>query len=153
MKVREESLILQNVITVEEIIQHEEWFKPVLGLQRNLVNEDIYYTSPVVFKIEEIDNEPNFGKYTYYIGLNTPVELAEDAGFEQQDVVQIGPAIWVRCAEIDELDEAYELLENYAKERGWELEPAFYHVTFDLFDDVIMDVYAVVKGTDIESWS
>ena len=57
MKVREESLILQNVITVEEIIQHEEWFKPVLGLQRNLVNEDIYYTSPVVFKIEEIDNE------------------------------------------------------------------------------------------------
>lgn len=152
MKVREESLILQNVISIEEIIPHEEWFKPVLGLRRNLVNEDIYYTSPVVFKIEKLEDEPNFGKYTYYIGLNTLVEIEEDADFKQLDFLEIGPAIWVRCAEIDELDEAYDLLEKYAKERGWELESAFYHVAFDLFDDVIMDVYAVVKGADLKSW-
>lgn len=153
MKVREESLIVQNVICVEELIPHEEWFKPILGLRRNLVNEDIYYTSPVIFKIEEMENEPSFGKYTYYVGLNSMVEVEDDADFKQLDFLEIGPAIWVRCAEIDELDNAYELLEEYANERGWELEPAYYHVSFDLFDDVIMDVYAIVKGADIESWS
>ena len=53
MIVREDSLILKNVICIEEIIPHEEWFKPLLSLRRNLANEDIYNTSPVVFKAEE----------------------------------------------------------------------------------------------------
>lgn len=148
MIVREESLILENVICVEEIIPHEEWFKPVLGLRRNLVNGDIYYTSPVVFKIEELENEPAFGKYTYYIGINTEVEVAEDAEFSQLDLLEIYPAIYVRCAEIEEVDEAYQLLRDHAEENNLEIEDSFYHVCFDAFDGVIMDIYARIKGAD-----
>lgn len=74
MKVREESLIMQNVICVEEILPHKEWYKPVIGLRTNLVSEGIYHTSPVVFQVEELENEPNFGRYTYYISINTLVE-------------------------------------------------------------------------------
>lgn len=150
MKVREESLVLQNVICVEEVIPHDEWYKPVIGLRTNLVSHDIYHTSPVVFKVEEFEDEPNFGKYSYYISINTFVE--EKEFFTQQDTLEIGPAIWVRCADVDELDDAYELLEIYAKERHWKLEYPFYHVVFDVFDDVIIDVYAVVKGVDVDSW-
>lgn len=150
MKVREESLILQNVICVEEIISHDEWYKPVIGLRTNLVSHNLYHTSPIVFKVEEFEDEPNFGKYSYYISINTLVE--EEEFFTQQDTLEIGPAIWVRCAEVEELDDAYELLESYAKERDWELEQPFYHVVFDVFDDVIMDVYAIVKGADVDSW-
>ena len=146
MIVREDSLILKNVICVEEIIPHEDWFKPALSLRRNLVNEDIYYTSPVVFKAEEMENEPAFGKYTYYIGINTEVEVAEDAAFRQLDFLEIYPAIYVRCAEIEELDKAYELLRKHAEKNDLEIEESFYHVCFDIFDGVIMDIYARIKG-------
>ncbi|KYC97190.1 DUF5085 family protein [Heyndrickxia sporothermodurans] len=145
MIVREESLVIRNVVTVEEVIPHDEWFLPALGLRRNLVNEDIYYTSPVVFKVEEMKNEPSFGKYTYYIGLNTEVEVGEDANFKQLEYLEITPAIYVRCPEVDELEEAYELLRHYAKENGLEIDESFYHVCFDAFDNVIMDIYAQVK--------
>ncbi len=145
MIVREESLVIRNVICVEEIIPHEEWYLPALSLRRNLVNKDIYYTSPVIFKAEEIKNEPAFGKYSYYIGLNTEVEVGDDADFKQLEYLEISPAIYVRCAEIEELEEAYGLLRNYAKEKNLIIEEPFYHVCFDAFDNVIMDIYAQVK--------
>ncbi|MGG0656632.1 DUF5085 family protein [Rummeliibacillus pycnus] len=145
MIVREESLVIQNVICVEEIIPHEEWYLPALSLRRNLVNKDIYYTSPVVFKAEEMKNEPAFGKYTYYIGLNAAVEVSDDAEFKQLEFLEITPAIYVRCAEVDELEEAYKLLRNYAGENDLVIEESFYHVCFDAFDRVIMDIYAQVK--------
>ena len=65
MIVREEALVIQNTICVEEIIPHEEWFKPVFSLRRNLGNSEVYTTSPVVFTIKKMGNEPAFGKYTY----------------------------------------------------------------------------------------
>ncbi|MBO2534969.1 DUF5085 family protein [Rummeliibacillus suwonensis] len=145
MIVREESLVIRNVICVEEIIPHEEWYLPALSLRRNLVNKDIYYTSLVVFKAEEMKNEPAFGKYSYYIGLNTEVEVDDDAEFKQLEYLEISPAIYVRCAEIDELEEAYALLRNYAQENDFMIEEPFYHVCFDAFDRVIMDIYARVK--------
>ncbi|WP_026677551.1 DUF5085 family protein [Fictibacillus gelatini] len=145
MIVREESLVLQNVICVEEVIPHEEWFIPALSLRQNLVNEEIYYTSPVVFKVEEMENEPLFGKYTYYISLNTEVEVKENASFKQLEYLELSPAINVRCPEVDELEEAYELLRNYASKNGFQIEEPFYHVCFDAFDRVIMDIYAIVK--------
>ena len=146
MIVREDSLIIKNVICVEEVIPHEEWFRPALSLRRNLVNEDIYYTSPVVFKVEEIEDDPGLGKYTYYIGLNEEVEVEEDAFFVQLDYLEIFPAIYVRCAEIEELDDAYALLKKHASENDLEIEDSYYHVCFDVFDDVVMDVYARIKG-------
>ena len=152
MIVREGSLIIQNVICVNEVIPHEDWFKPILGLRHNLVNEDIYYTSPVIFKMKDQEDNPNYGTYTYYIGLNSEVDIPKDAFFEQVDVLEIGPAIYVRCSETEELEEAYALLENYAKEKEWKLDHSFYHVTFDLFDDVIIDIYAKVEAGDNTPW-
>lgn len=153
MIVREGSLVMQHVIRYESITPHKDWYLPILGLRANLVNEDIYYTSPVVFKIEEIEGREDLGKYTYFIALNTQVEVPETSHFEQEEFLAIGPAIYVRCSETEEVDDAYELLEGYAKEKDWELDPVYYHVSFDLFDDVIIDIYAVVKGADVETWS
>lgn len=145
MIVKEESLVIRNVICVEEVIPHEEWFLPALSLRRNLVNEDIYYTSPVIFKAEEMKDEPSFGKYTYYIGLNEEVEVEEGLDFKQLEFLEINPAIYVRCAELEELEEAHSLLKEYGEKNGLQLEESFYHVCFDAFDSVIMDIYAVVK--------
>lgn len=153
MIVREGSLVIQNVICVEEVIPHEDWFKPILGLRRNLVNEDIYYTSPVIFKVEDDEKDKDYGKYTYYVGLNSEVEVPKDASFKQVEVLAIGPAIYVRCSETEEIDEAYALLEEYAKAKNWKLDPSYYHVSFDLFDDVIIDIYAKVEAGDTEAWS
>lgn len=52
MIVREGSLVTKNVLIVEEIIEHVEWYKPVLALRNNLVSENIYYRSPVIFTVE-----------------------------------------------------------------------------------------------------
>ncbi|KGT37384.1 MAG: DUF5085 family protein [Weizmannia coagulans] len=145
MIVRESSLVIQNVICVEEVIPHDEWYVPALSLRMNLVNEDIYYTSPVIFTIEEMENEPSFGKYTYYIGLNGQVEVPEDAFYKQLDYMEIMPAIYVRCPEVDEIEDAYMLLRGYAVRNGLEIKEPFYHVCLDVFDDVMMDIYARVK--------
>jgi|SRR5699024_4608203 len=153
MIVRESALVIQNVVCVEEVIPHEDWFKPVLGLRRNLVNEDIYYTSPVIFKIEEDENNADYGKYTYYVGINSEVEEPEGAFFTFEELFMIGPAIYVRCSETEEINDAYALLEKYAEERDWKLNPTYYHVSFDLFDDVIIDIYAEIEEGDLESWS
>lgn len=152
MIVREGSLIIQNVICVEEVISHADWYIPVLALRRNLVNEDIYYTSPVMFQVEEVEGNAELGKYTYYVGLNTEVEIPEDAAFKQIETLEVGPAIYVRCSEEEELDEAYELLEQYAQKKQWKLDPTFFHVSFDLFDDMIMDIYARVEEGGLSSW-
>ncbi|MEZ0119552.1 DUF5085 family protein [Heyndrickxia faecalis] len=145
MIVHESSLVIQNVICVEEVISHDEWYVPVLSLRANLVNEEIYYTSPVIFTIEEMENEPSFGKYTYYLGINGQVEIPENAFYKQLDYLEITPAIYVRCPEVEEIEDAYMLLEGYAARNGLEIEKPFYHVCLDVFDDVMMDIYAKVK--------
>ncbi|WP_172372749.1 hypothetical protein [Sporosarcina jiandibaonis] len=73
MVVREEALVIQNAICVEEIIPHEDWFKHAFSLRSNIGNQEVYSTSLVIFTVEEMANEPAFGKYTYYMGLNTMV--------------------------------------------------------------------------------
>lgn len=153
MIVKEGSLIIQNAVRVEEVIPHEEWFKPVLALRRYLVNEEIYYKSPVIFTVEDQEDDKQIGKYTYYIGLNMEIEIPGESDFTQEELLMVGPAIYVRCAEIEEIDKAYELLEEYAEDREWKLDPSFYHVTFDVFDEVVLDVYAKVEDGEGIEWS
>lgn len=137
----------------QETIPHSEWDKPALLLRKYLVSEDIYYNSPVIFTIEEQDVSKEVGTYTYYIGLNTELVLPEDSPFRQEELLTVGPAIYVRCTETEEIDEAYKLLVQYAESRDWKLEPTYYHVAFDVFDELIIDIYAKVKDGENIEWS
>lgn len=145
MQVSEEFLLATNLVYVEEVIPHADWFKPALNLRRELIKEEVYYTNPVIFTVEDIVDKPTHGKYTYYIELD-PV-MGEDpvVNFMQEDILAVIPALYVRCTEIDELEEAYELLRGHAKEKEIELEGPFYHVCFDAFDSPIMDIFIAIK--------
>lgn len=145
MIVREEALVIQNVICVEEIIPHEDWFKPAFSLRSNIGNAEVYSTSPVIFTVDEMENEPAFGRYTYYMGLNAMVEVEEEAEFKQLEMLEIPSALSVRCGKIEELDQAYELLRNYAEQNNMEVEKRFYHVCFHLYMELIIDIYAPVR--------
>lgn len=146
MIVREEALVIQNAICVEEIIPHEEWFKPAFSLRSNIGNQEVYSTSPVVFTVEKMDNEPAFGKYTYYMGLNTMVEVDEFADFKQLETLAIPAALSIRCGETSEMDKAYQLLRDYATKKNIEIDSTFYHVCFHLYKEIIIDIYAPIKG-------
>ncbi|QUW20799.1 hypothetical protein JSQ81_13345 [Sporosarcina sp. Marseille-Q4063] len=144
MIVREKALVIQNAICVEEIIPHEDWFKPAFSLRSNVGNQEVYSTSPVIFTVEEMDNEPAFGKYTYYLGLNTMVEVDEVDDFKQLETLSIPAALSIRCGETGELSKAYELLWDYAEKNSIEIDSTFYHVCFHLYKEIIIDVYAPV---------
>lgn len=144
MIVREEALVIQNAIYVEEIIPHEDWFKPAFSLRSNIGNQEVYSTSPVIFTVEEMASEPAFGKYTYYMGLNTMVEVDEADDFNQLETLVIPAALSIRCGETGELNEAYGLLRDYAEKNNIEIDSTFYHVCFHLYKEIIIDVYAPV---------
>lgn len=144
MIVREEALVIPNAIYVEEIIPHEEWFKPAFSLRSKIGNREVYSTSPVIFTVEEIANEPAIGKYTYYMGLNTMVDVDEVDDFKQLETLSIPAALSIRCGETDELKEAYGLLKDYAEKNKLEIDGTFYHVCFHLYKAIIIDVFAPV---------
>src|SRR5690625_2085204 len=105
-----------------------------------------------MFQVEEVEGKAELRKYKKYVGINTEVEITEGAAIKQIETLEVGPAIYGRCSEEEELDEAYELLEQYAKKKRWKLDPTFFHVSFDLFDDMIMDIYARVEEGGLSSW-
>ena len=144
MVVREEALVIQNAICVEEIIPHEDWFKPAFRLRSNVGNQEVYSTSPVIFTVEEMANKPAIGKYTYYMGLNTMVDVDEADDFKQLETLSIPAAISIRCGETDELKEAYGSLKDYAEKNNIEIDNTFYHACFHLYKEIIIDVYAPV---------
>ncbi|QUW20801.1 DUF5085 family protein [Sporosarcina sp. Marseille-Q4063] len=145
MQVREEPLIATNLVVAEEVIPHADWFKPALNLRRELIKEDVYYTNTVIFTVEDVEEDPTHGKYTYYIALD-PI-MGDDLvlNFRQEEILAALPALYVRCTEIDQLEEAYELIRTYASENDIQLEGPFYHVCFDAFDRAVIEVFIAIK--------
>lgn len=154
MQVREEPLIATNLVVVEEVVPHADWFKPALNLRRELVREDIYYTNTVIFTVEDVEDNPTHGKYTYYIELDP--EMGEDLtlNFRQEGLLTALPALYMRCTEIDRLEETYELIRTYAAENDIQVEGPFYHVCFDAFDRPIMDIFIAIKEEEkgLKKW-
>ena len=105
VQVREEPLIATNLVVTEEIIPHVDWFKPVLDLRRELIKADVYYTNTVIFTFEDVEGDPASGKYTYYISLD-PI-MGDDLvlNFRQEEILAPIPSLYVRCTEIDKLEE------------------------------------------------
>ena len=146
MIVHEDSLIVPHVLCVEDTLPHMMWYEAGTGLMEDLNQEDIYCTSPLTFQSEKAAHD-EFGKYTFYYGLNTEVEPPYFA--KKLSVLEIHPALKVRCADVIDIADAYDALEKYARDQRLRINPNYYHVCFEVagIPGIIMDIYAeMIRG-------
>lgn len=147
MRVKEDSLIVSNALVYTERIHHTLWYDTAKEIMSQLNRGEVYCTTPFVFQTKSGFGLADSGIYTYYFGINTEVE---ETDFVRQMDLIIHPALSVRSADLIEIDEAYEALENYAKENGLKIDSNYYHVCFEIegLPGIMMDIYAAIERNE-----
>lgn len=92
-----------------------------------------------------MENEPEYGEYTYSVPVNERVKLGENSAYEYVDGLIIEEALCVRFTDEDgDIEEAYNLIHEFAEQHHIKLENSFYHVCLDVYGDMWLDIYAPI---------
>ncbi|MDN4525897.1 DUF5085 family protein [Fictibacillus fluitans] len=145
MKVQYKSLSMLNLVSITQVVKREDWLLPATSLRSQVVNNGIYPVGPVLFKFKPLENDPGSGEFTYSVPVNDRVELEKGSAYEYIDVLVIEEALCVRFTDEDGgIEEAYQLIQETAKQNQISLDPSFYHVCLDVFGETWLDVYAPI---------
>ncbi|WP_062239456.1 DUF5085 family protein [Fictibacillus sp. FJAT-27399] len=145
MKVQYKALSLLNLISITQTVKKEEWLLPAFALRSQVVHNGIYPVGPVLFKYNPIENDPEYGEYTYCVPVNDRVEVGEDSAYEYIDALIIEEALCLRFTDEDgDIEEAYKIIKETANKNQIIIDSSFYHVCLDVYGDTWLDVYAPV---------
>ncbi len=145
MKVQHKALSLLNLISITQIVKKEDWLLPAIALRNQVVRNGIYAVGPVLYKYSQLENEPEYGEYTYCIPVNGRVDLGESSAYEYYDALIIKSALCVRFTDEDgDIEEAYNLIREVAEQHHMKLDSSFYHVCLDVYGDTWLDIYAPI---------
>lgn len=139
MYVREEWLEFSNLASFSITIPFNEWAEPVLHFRRQLIEANLYYQPTIIFTVEEAKEKPGLYDFTFYLSIHNPDPEFKDVNWTD---IKYENALVVRCDEADDWNEAYQLLESHAAEHNLQLLKPFYHVSAEVFGEVITDIYA-----------
>ncbi|MBC2258785.1 hypothetical protein [Listeria booriae] len=147
MNIKESSFVLLNVLSLKQIVEIKNWTEPALALRNHVVTEGIYPIGPVVFEKREVETEPDYAEYTFYLPLNTSIEISQQSPYEFTDMLAIPDSIYVRYSDHDgDISVAYDALREYAQVERIQLADSFYHVCLDVYGEMWLDVHAPVIG-------
>lgn len=145
MKIQYKALSLLNLISITQIVKKEDWLLPAIALRNQVVHNGIYAVGPVLFKYQPLENEPEYGEYTYSVPVNERVKLGENSAYEYVDGLIIEEALSVRFTDEDgDIEEAYNLMHEFAEQHHIKLDNGFYHVCLDVYGDMWLDIYAPI---------
>ncbi|AAT59706.1 MULTISPECIES: DUF5085 family protein [Bacillus] len=145
MKVQYKALSLLNLISITQIVKKDDWLLPAIALRNQVVHNDIYPIGPVLFTYSPLENEPEYGEYMYCVPVNGRVNMEEDSPYEYIDAILIEEALCVRFSDEDgDIEDAYRVLNEFAKQNHMKLDSSFYHVCLDVYGDMWLDIYAPI---------
>ncbi len=145
MKIKRCPIIFQNVISTSTRCKTNEWHITAREFRNAIIKNGLYSTGPIIYKISHFDESLNEADYTFYIPINTPLEMEDNDKYCFYELWKFDDGLAFRHADLDDdLEVSYELLQAAAKANKFELEESFYHIYLDVYGEGIIDIYAPI---------
>lgn len=141
------SLVFDNILTYKVEQKKRDWQDGIYTMEDFTLNKDVYKNGPLFFSFEQNATDPESGQFTYYLPINSPVELSEENEFAFEESLILDRALLLRQAD-EEVDfyAAYEKIKSYANAHKMEMEDTYYCVLLEVYGDYIIDLYVPIKG-------
>ncbi|KAA0548509.1 DUF5085 domain-containing protein [Bacillus sp. BGMRC 2118] len=148
MKIKRCPIIFHNVISHKAVCRVDEWHLTARRLRNAIIQNGLYATGPIIYKVSNLNEETLEAEYTFYVPMNAPVEMKENELYTFEKTLQFEDGLLFRHADLDDdLGESYALLRDCAKEMDYTLENSFYNIYLDVYGDGVIDIFApITKG-------
>lgn len=146
MTIEVRSLIFDNLLVYETKQLKEDWQEAFFMMEDFTLNHEIYKNGPVFFSVAPEINEKKFGHFTYYLPIDSPVQLVDEKDFRFEENFHIEAALVLRQADAAiDFQTAYQKVKDYAFEHKIELEDTYYCLLLEVYDEYIIDLYVPMK--------
>lgn len=136
------SLQFNSLIVYRKHNLKENWQEGLFDLEEIELNQEVYKNGPVFFSCTDDEHDASIGLFTYYLPINEPVAVREDAEFQYEERIQIDQALTFRQADREaNFKAAYEKVKKYAEKENISLSETYYCVMLDVFGEIIIDLY------------
>lgn len=147
MHIEKRSLLFDHLLVYETKQLRTDWQEGILILEDVTLALDIYKNGPIFFSVEEVDNEDEFGAFTYYLPLNEEITLEDETHFRYANNINVKNAIVLRQADQEaDFHSAYRKVKEYAAQNDIAIEDKFYVVLIEVYGDIIIDLYVPIKS-------
>lgn len=144
MKIIEKSFGFKHLLCYEKLAERENWAEPFKNLEKIVIFNGVYRTGPMFFSVDPVKGESKYGKFTYYVPVNTSIKLKEEGnGFEVKNNFEVRNALCVRFSDSN-FGESYKRLREYAEEKELKLSDRFYCMCLEVYGELLIDVYAPI---------
>lgn len=144
MKIKNKSLELNNLLSIEQVCKKDEVVKLMAELKKFIIDNDLYPTGPVVYQILDEGKESR-NTYKVYIPINASVKLSSDSQLEFINRISLESSLSCRVVDEEDLEMSKELLKLCAEQSDKRLIEPFYYVYLDGYGDPIFDIFAEIQ--------
>ncbi|MFG6495750.1 DUF5085 family protein [Fictibacillus sp. UD] len=136
------SLQFDSVLVYRKHDLKENWQEGLHDLEEIELNQEVYKNGPVFFSCTDDAYDRDKGAFTYYLPINQPVGVREDAEIQYLEQVQIDKALTLRQADQEtNFSAAYEKVKKYAERENIALSDTYYCVMLDVYGEIMIDLY------------
>lgn len=147
MKIDVRSLQFDHVVVYRTRSTKENWQEGIHFLEELELERNIYKNGPVFFSFEQDTDKADFGEFTYYMPINTDIEIEQGTEIEYIDTFSLEQALVYRQAD-QELDftSAIQKIRDYSKEEKIEIDDRYFCVLLPVYGDMMIDLYVPIGG-------
>ncbi|MBA4535592.1 DUF5085 family protein [Bacillus aquiflavi] len=146
MKIKRCPIEFHHVIsTTPTRCKTDEWYMVARDFRNAIIKNGLYSTGPIIYQVANFEKSTNEADYTFYIPVNTPLEMEENDKFRFYESWRFNDGLAFRHADLDDdIEDSYELLRASAEAFNFELAEPFYNIYLDVYGDGIIDIYAPI---------
>ncbi len=147
IKMEVRSLQFNHVVVYRTRSTKENWQKGIHFLEELELERSIYKNGPVFFSFDQDTDKADFGEFTYYMPINTDIEIEKSTEIEYIDTFSLEQALVYRQAD-QELDftTAIQKIRDYSKKEKIHIGDRYFCVLLPVYGDIIIDLYVPIGG-------
>lgn len=141
------ALMFENLLVFNAEGNKENWQEGIYHLEDIALTKDVYRNGPLFFSFKRVKDNDSFGKFTYYLPINSQVEVAEDANFSFQKHFKVDRALLLRQADEKlNINTAFDEIKSYSNLNNIEIEDYYYCILLNVYGEYIVDLYVPLKS-------
>ena len=144
MRIKRLPILFQNVLGMKVTCSQEEWYAYAQSIRNNVILNDLYAIGPISFQVEETNEELDEIKITFYQPVSEELHVDNEDEFFYQKELYFEDGLLVRCVDLDEIEEMYELLDLASKELKVKLQQPYLHIYLNVYGEGMMDIFAPI---------
>ncbi|UAC48914.1 hypothetical protein K6959_03070 [Bacillus aquiflavi] len=135
------SFELYQVISATTKCKIDEWHYTAIEFDAEITKLGLESSGILIYKSENFDQSANEADYTFYIPVNTPIEMEANDIFDSYKIWKFNDGLLLKNVNFHHIKDFYDLLRTKAKEDQLTLEEPFYHI---LNEEGILHIYAPI---------